>query len=124
MRNREGYMAAPMYQQIADDLRRRIESHEFTVDKALPTEAALQAEYHVSRNTVRDAVNLLVQEGRLEKRQGQGTFIAPGVDRFVTRLSTDPRTSLGVASAEGYTYPALVREQERFSWTNPLEVRV
>jgi GntR family transcriptional regulator len=102
----------PRYQQIADDLRRRIESREFTTDVPLPTEADLQNQYEASRNTVREAVKLLAQQHLLETRAGQGTFVTKAIVPFVTTLSTDPK--IGVSGGgEGATYPALIREQGR-----------
>jgi GntR family transcriptional regulator len=116
--------ATPRYQQIAEDLRRRIESHEFTPTSPLPTEGQLQEQYEASRNTVREAVRLLVAQGRLETRLGQGTFVTPEITPFVTRLSTDPRTVPGSPSAEGTAFPVLVRDQGRVARMNPLEVSV
>jgi GntR family transcriptional regulator len=54
-------MAEPKYQQIAEDLRRRIESGELPVagQQTLPTEIELMEQYDASRNTVRDAIKLL-----------------------------------------------------------------
>ena len=43
--------------------------------EAIPTEAALSAEYQLSTGTVRKAIDALVSEGILERQQGRGTFI-------------------------------------------------
>jgi GntR family transcriptional regulator len=124
MRDEEGRMAAtPRYEQIADDLRRRIESHEFERGSALPTEAELQRHYEASRNTVRDAIKLLVQHHLLEPKPGQGTFVTKAITPFVTTLSTDPKTGLG-GGWEGSAYPALIREQGREAGTGHPEVAV
>ena len=111
------------YIQIADDLRRRIESHEFAADVPLPTETSLQGEYQASRNTVREAVKLLVQQHLLETRAGQGTFITREIVPFFTTLSTDPTTGVG-GGGEGATYPALIREQGREAGAATPEVAV
>lgn len=42
----------------------------------IPSERQFMETYNVSRSTVRTAVNLLVQEGILEKRHGKGTFVS------------------------------------------------
>jgi GntR family transcriptional regulator len=74
-------MAVPTYLLVAADLRSKIKAGEMRPGTQLPPEKNLQDEYGnltgtVSRNTVRDAIELLVREGLLEKRRGQGTFIA------------------------------------------------
>ena len=85
--------------QIADDLRSKIKSGKLRPGSQLKPEAGLQHEYSerpefsstkVSRNTIRDAVNLLVLAGLVEKRPGQGTFVVERVEPFVTTLSGDP----------------------------------
>jgi GntR family transcriptional regulator len=83
-------MADPMWRQIAEDLRLKIESGALGRDgQALPTELELQDEYRASRNTVRDAVKWLVTRGMVYTRSGQGTFVAQKVDPFVTRLRAE-----------------------------------
>jgi GntR family transcriptional regulator len=88
-------MTEPIYRQIADDLRGKIESDEFAHGERLPTEADLMERYETSRNTVRDAIKLLSTRGLVETRAGQGTFVAEKVSPFITTLS-DPDT--GAAS--------------------------
>jgi GntR family transcriptional regulator len=43
---------------------------------AVPTERSLAVEFETSRTTVRQALSELVVEGRLERVQGRGTFVA------------------------------------------------
>lgn len=110
------------YEQIADDLRRRIGTNEFA-GSALPTENELQQAYEASRNTVREAIKLLVQQHLLETRAGQGTFVTKTIVPFVTTLSTDPKTGVG-GGGEGATYPALISEQGREAGAGVPEVAV
>lgn len=42
----------------------------------IPSERQIMEEYQTSRSTVREAINLLVKEGILEKRHGKGTFVS------------------------------------------------
>ena len=79
----------PMYQQIAEKLRARIEAGELAPGAQLPTELELRDQYS-SRNTIRDAIKRLTSQGLVETRPGQGTFVTPRVDPFVTMLSGDP----------------------------------
>ncbi|MGW4353168.1 GntR family transcriptional regulator [Nocardia sp. NPDC004582] len=60
--------------QVADVLRQQIHSGAF--DRALPTEPELAAEFAVSRNTVRDALALLKDEGLIERAPKVGTHVA------------------------------------------------
>jgi GntR family transcriptional regulator len=117
MRGRSSVMAQqqPRYQEIADELRRQIESGELPRESQLPTEVELQKKFNASRNTVRDAVKVLVLERLLETRGREGTFVTKAHVPFVTTLSTDPNTGLSGIGEEGSTYPALVRQQDRQS---------
>ncbi|PRY01876.1 GntR family transcriptional regulator [Allonocardiopsis opalescens] len=75
-------------QQITEHLRTRIEGGEFDPPAdagpdgsdggKLPTEEELGAEYDASRNTIRNAIEVLVNEGLLERRQGSGTYVRRG----------------------------------------------
>ena len=80
----------PMYQQIAEKLRTRIEKGELAPGAQLPTELELRDEYSSSRNTIRDAIKRLTSQGLVETRPGQGTFVTPRVDPFVTTLTGEP----------------------------------
>lgn len=88
-----------LYELIADDLRAKIKSGQLEAGSQLAPEPKLQEEYSerpefssskVSRNTVRDAISILVLEGLVEKRAGQGTFVVEKIDPFVTTLTSDP----------------------------------
>lgn len=71
---RRGAVAA--YRQIARELRNRIADGEFDVERRLPTEDDLIAEYGVSRHTVRAALGVLVSDGLVERYAGRGTFLS------------------------------------------------
>jgi GntR family transcriptional regulator len=96
-------MPDPMWKQIAEDLRHKIESGDLGQDgKPLPTELELQAEYSASRNTVRDAIKWLVTRGLVYTRSGQGTFVTQKIDPFVTRLSSDQTPFIGDDTTAAY----------------------
>lgn len=83
-------MADPLWRQIAEDLRQKIESGEVGADgKPLPTELELRERYNASRNTIRDAIKLLVTRNLVYTRSGQGTFVTPKIDPFFTVLSPE-----------------------------------
>ncbi len=104
-------MPDPMWRQIAEDLRQKIESGELGGDDGLmPSELELRDIYKASRNTVRDAVKWLVSRGLVVTRPGQGTFIVTKVDPFVTTLSTDAEAG---PSAESASYLSEVAAESR-----------
>jgi GntR family transcriptional regulator len=51
-------------------------THELPPGTLVPTERALAQDFDTSRTTVRQALQELVAEGRLERVQGRGTFVA------------------------------------------------
>jgi GntR family transcriptional regulator len=65
----------PAYARLRDTLTARIARGDWTPDAPLPSEARLAREFDVSIGTVRKAVDGLVEEGLLERRQGSGTFL-------------------------------------------------
>jgi GntR family transcriptional regulator len=100
----------PLYQQIAEDLRKQIEDGSLTPGSQLPSEAELQERYDASRNTIKDAVKRLSSQGLIETKPGRGTFVTTRVDPFVSVLTARPdRLSVG----EGATYLSTVGAQDR-----------
>jgi len=64
----------PLYIQLKNELLNNIRKNYRTND-IIPSEPAIEKQYQVSRITVRRAIDELVKEGILEKKQGLGTFI-------------------------------------------------
>lgn len=64
-----------LYLQLADELRSGIVSQKWQPGDLLPSETVLSQEYSVSRGTVVKAIELLLQEGLAQRRQGVGTFV-------------------------------------------------
>lgn len=64
-----------IYQQIADDLQRRIGEGEFPPGSRLPTEQQLMQQYGASSTTARAAVKALAAAGIVETRHGAGSFV-------------------------------------------------
>jgi GntR family transcriptional regulator len=65
----------PMYIQLREILRSRIEDGEFIPGSAIPSESELVQTYGLHRLTVRSAINTLVNEGLLKPVQGKGVFV-------------------------------------------------
>lgn len=65
----------PLYYQIRENIREKINSNEYPPNSMIPSEAELCEHYGVSRVTVRRAILDLVQEGLLNRGKGKGTFV-------------------------------------------------
>ncbi|TDW24258.1 GntR family transcriptional regulator [Kribbella kalugense] len=68
--------SAPLYAQVTDMLRTRIEGKHWKPGDRLPAEQQLCQEFRVSSITMRRALASLVAEGKLVRHQGRGTFVA------------------------------------------------
>jgi GntR family transcriptional regulator len=78
----------PLYQQLQRALREAIETRVLGPDDALPPERDLAVEFNVSRITVRKAIDGLVKEGLLVRRQGSGTFVCARVEKNFSKLTS------------------------------------
>ena len=65
----------PLYQRLRDELAAKIADGVWRPGQALPSELALAKSYGVAPGTMRRAIEGLVDEGLLERRQGKGTFV-------------------------------------------------
>lgn len=67
--------AKPLHVQAEELLRELIENEEYQKGKLLPNEVELSEQLCISRNTLRQAINKLVFEGRLVRKKGYGTRV-------------------------------------------------
>ncbi len=70
----------PRYLQLANVLRQRMDDGEYERGQRIPSEVTLVQETGFARDTVRKAINLLVEENRLYIVRGLGTFVGPRPD--------------------------------------------
>jgi GntR family transcriptional regulator len=66
----------PLYIQVSSVMRQRIESNQWRSGEKIPALVELRKEFQVASVTVRQAVELLCEEGLLYCQQGRGTFVA------------------------------------------------
>lgn len=64
-----------LYQQLADSLRDKIYEGTYAFGDKIPSERTLAATFGISHLTVRKALAILEEEGLLDRRQGNGTFV-------------------------------------------------
>ncbi len=79
---------APLYLQLQRMLRDAINNKLLQRDDAIPPERDLAEDFHVSRITVRKALEGLVSEGMLTRRRGAGTFVASRFEKSFSKLSS------------------------------------
>lgn len=87
--------AVPLFEQVKLALREQLDSGLLPAGARLPSEAELCKKYDVSRITVRRAVDDLVVDGYLDRRQGKGTFVA-------TKRTPISVVSLNQRASEGF----------------------
>lgn len=83
---------SPIYMQLAQKLRQEIGDGKILAGEALPSERDLCALMGASRVTVRKAIELLIEEGMLSRRQGSGTYVTPRIQApgsYLTSFSED-----------------------------------
>ena len=77
----------PLYRQISQALARLLRERRFEANSALPSERLLATRLGVSRVTARKAIETLVAEGLIERRQGSGSYVAPRLEQTLARLT-------------------------------------
>jgi GntR family transcriptional regulator len=66
----------PPYRQIANILRRRIESGQYPADTRIPTESEIVDAFEVARTTARRAIEVLRDEGLIYTVPQRGSYVA------------------------------------------------
>jgi GntR family transcriptional regulator len=105
------------YAALAAALRNRVVSGEWPPGSALTAEHILATEHHVALGTMRRALELLVNEGLIERVHGKGTFVRQGIAgasmlrffRFVSGNGEVPRSH--ILSRQRVAAPGAVARQ-------------
>jgi GntR family transcriptional regulator len=79
---------SPLYAQLARKLGQAVREGQYLANEALPSERLLSESLGVSRVTARKAIDQLVDQGLIVRRQGSGNYIAPRFEQALTRLSS------------------------------------
>ena len=77
MRIVDHFDPAPKYRQIAQSIRELIQAGELEPHDTIPSETALVQIHGVARETVRDAMRVLREEGWIFTIQARGSFVSP-----------------------------------------------
>lgn len=77
----------PYYQQLYAILRGKISRREWKPGDMIPPESELIEQYGVSRSTVRQVLDILVNEGLVYRERGRGSFVThPTLEQTMTRI--------------------------------------
>ena len=95
----------PKYVQLAEWIKLKIRQDGLEKGDKFYTEHALAERFSVSRQTVRQAINVLINEGVLESRQGSGTYIASPM-----RSHRNASKTIGVIVTyfDEYIFPSII----------------
>ena len=104
----------PLHAQISNLLEKQIRVGAY--QEKIPSERELMDMYAVSRTTVREAVSKLVNEGKLQKVHGKGTFISkhPPIQEWLTSLNsfTDTVIRTGMNPSSRLLYSGKLLQQD------------
>ena len=71
----------PLFRQVAEQLGEAIVSGAFAEGEQVPSTTEISTTYKINPATVLKGMNLLVDQGLLEKRRGLGMFVTAGARR-------------------------------------------
>lgn len=96
----------PKYKQVKQDVLSWIQDGTIKADELIPSEHQLSRQFSLSRQTVRQAIGELEQEGWLYRKQGKGTFVS-------ARAIGESKT-IGIMTTyiSDYIFPHIVRGAE------------
>lgn len=110
----------PLYYQIEMNLRKEIVAGDFKPGHLLPSERDLMNTYNVSRVTVREAINRLVVQRLVIKKQGKGTFVAKYDPKHADHMVGPLNSSSEVFLLKNYTVKTKVLESKKTAPTKEI----
>lgn len=105
-------MAQPKYQILQEWLRSCIVCGEYATEQQIPTELELSAQFGYSRQTIRQAISALEQEGLVKRIRGRGTFVCEPDTPKIGQMRT---CRIGVLTTylDDYIFPGIIDGIER-----------
>lgn len=99
------------YMEIVDWTITQINTGAYQPDDKFLSEAELGSLFNCSRQTVRRALEVLVQEGRIVRRQGSSTLISSPANNIPPKEKTRLYMTIGLISTfiDNYIFPSIVR---------------
>lgn len=91
----------PKYLSIADQIEQQILSHTLQPGTQLPTEKELMSQFHVSRQTIRNAFSCLLKKKLIYTVKGSGTFVF----KSVFPPTNSKNIAVLITDADSYIFP-------------------
>jgi GntR family transcriptional regulator len=101
----------PLYHQLYELFQDKIRARQWKPGDMIPPESELISRYGVSRITVRKVLDMLVQEGQIQRERGRGTFVSqPRLEHGMTRIVsfTDDMNQRGFRPSTRIIFSGLV----------------
>lgn len=92
------------YEELVQTLRQTLPRWYADGQRKLPSEQELSAQFSVSRQTLRQALAVLEQDGLIEKRRGSGSFLRPAAG------NQERRIAVVATSLSDYIFPSLLKD--------------
>ena len=96
------------YIQLANALRASIAAGEYKSTNRLPTEQQLMQKFGVSRQTVRNALEILAGDGLIQRRQGSGTVILEQKPK-----SENNTIAIVISFDSSYIFPSILMDAQQ-----------
>ncbi|MCI7639679.1 MAG: GntR family transcriptional regulator [Clostridiales bacterium] len=93
---------------MSNTLRTAITEGEYKSGSRLPTEQQLMEQFGVSRQTVRNALEILTKEGLIQRRQGSGTVVLEQKPK-----SENNTIAIVISFANSYIFPSLLMDAQQ-----------
>jgi DNA-binding LacI/PurR family transcriptional regulator len=95
--NKQGKNRKFVYARLEAELRQAILNNEFDPKVPLAGEIELADKYKISRPSARKALRILVNEGLLTRKRGEGTFVVPPEERKLGIERRNLHIAIGIA---------------------------
>jgi GntR family transcriptional regulator of arabinose operon len=99
----------PKYQQLKQEIMSWLDSGKLKPNQQMPTENEIAGQFQMSRQTVRQTLGELEQEGWLYRLQGKGTFVSDRNNAFRQEIRTIGMITTYISD---YIFPHIVRGAE------------
>jgi len=111
----------PKYMVLVNYIKNKIETNQLQYGEKLNSENELSSMFSISRQTVRQAINVLMQEKLVESRRGSGTYVT-----FNVRPKREPNMTIGVVTTYvgDYIFPNIIRGIETVLTENGYSMQI